>query len=97
MVLPFKKAMDSLFKRCGKVGMYKGRQVLFLLIEPDSVIGVGFTNAHTDTHIIKIRVSDAPELALGDKIIVGNDAYTIQSEPLKDIHNLIFTADVICN
>ncbi len=62
MVLPLKKAVDSLFNRCGTTGIYQGREVLFLLTEPDEVVGVGFVNAHTDTHQMRLRVSDAPDL-----------------------------------
>jgi len=66
MTLPLKKAVDSLFNRCGTIGNYQGREVLFLLIEPDEVVGVGFVKAHTDTHFMKIRISDAPDLAVAD-------------------------------
>lgn len=52
MTLPLKKAVDSLFNRCGTIGNYQGREVLFLLIEPDEVVGVGFVKAHTDTHFM---------------------------------------------
>ena len=33
MTLPLKKAVDSLFNRCGTTGTYQGREVLFLLSE----------------------------------------------------------------
>lgn len=42
MPLPLKKAMDSLFNRCGTIGNYQGREVLFLLIEPDEIGRCGF-------------------------------------------------------
>ena len=90
MTLPLKKAVDSLFNRCVTIGNYQGREVLFLLIEPDEVVGVGFVKAHTDTHFMKIRISDAPDLAVAA-------TYRVHTEPVKDIHNLVWSVDVLCN
>lgn len=97
MTLPLKKAVDSLFNRCGTIGNYQGREVLFLLIEPDEVVGVGFVKAHTDTHLMKIRISDAPDLAVGDTIETDAATYRVHTEPVKDIHNLVWSVDVLCN
>lgn len=93
-MLPIKKAVDDLFKKCGQVGNYKGKSVFFLMYEPDVTIGVGFAQAHTDTYTLKIRKSDAPTLSVGDKIATAERIYRIYSEPKKDIHNLILTAEV---
>ena len=97
MTLPLKKAVDSLFNRCGTIGNYQGREVLFLLIEPDEVVGVGFVKAHSDTHFMKIRISDAPDLAVGDTIETDAATYRVHTEPVKDIHNLVWSVDVLCN
>ena len=97
MVLPLKKAVDSLFNRCGTTGIYQGREVLFLLTEPDEVVGVGFVNAHTDTHQMRIRVSDAPDLAVGDTIQTDETCYRVHTEPVKDTHHLIWSVDVLCS
>ena len=97
MALPLKKAVDRLFNRCGTAGTYQGREVLFLLTEPDEVVGVGFVNAHTDTHHMRLRISDAPDLAVGDTIESDATTYRVHKEPVKDIHNLIWSVDVLCN
>ena len=97
MPLPLKKAVDSLFNRCGTIGNSQGRGVLFLSIEPDAVVGAGLVKAHTDTHFMKIRMSDAPDLAVGDTIETDAVTYRVHKEPVKDIHNLVWSVDVLCN
>lgn len=94
MVLPLEKAVNSLFTRMGRIGNYKGRQVLFLLSAPDEVVGIGFVKAQTPTAKLQLRVSDAPELQVGDDIMADNRVFHISSEPMKDIHNLIWTVDL---
>ncbi len=93
-MLPIKKAVDDLFKKCGQSGIYKGKSILFILYEPDVTIGVGFAQAHTETYTLKVRKSEVPALSVGDKIITNERTYRIYSEPKKDIHNLILTAEV---
>jgi len=94
MVLPLEKAVNSLFNRLGQKAIYKGRTVLFLLSAPDEVVGIGYVRAHTPTAKLQIRVSDAPELAVGDEIETSSRTLHISSEPMKDIHNLIWTVDL---
>lgn len=95
MTLPLIKATNSLFKCCGKAGKIQGRSVLFLLSEPDEVVGVGFIKAQTPTIIMKLRVSDAPDLSVGDEIEADGVIYKVIAEPRKDIHALIWTIE--CN
>ncbi len=94
MVLPLEKAVNSLFTRMGRRGNYKGRQVLFLLSAPDEVVGIGFIKVQTPTAKLQLRVSDAPELQVGDEIVADERVFRISSEPMKDIHNLIWTVEL---
>lgn len=94
MVLPLEKAVNSLFNRLGQKAIYKGRTVLFLLSAPDEVVGIGYVRAHTPTAKLQIRVSDAPKLAVGDEIETSSRTLHLSSEPMKDIHNLIWTVDL---
>ncbi len=95
MTLPLYRATNSLFKCCGQSGVYQGRNVLFLLSEPDEVVGVGFIKAQTPTIIMRLRVSDAPSLSVGDMIEADSVIYKVIAEPRKDIHALIWTVE--CN
>lgn len=79
----------------GMQGKYKDNDVLFLLSEADDVVGIGFANIHSSTHILKLRICDAPDLAIGDEIINTARTYRVMSEPKKDIHNLIWSFE--CN
>lgn len=94
MPLPLEKAVNSLFNRMGEVGYYQGRKILYLLSAPDEVVGIGFAKAQTSTAKLQIRVSDAPDLQIGDEIIGATRTFRISSEPMKDIHNLIWTVDL---
>lgn len=93
---PMKMAVDSLFNRLGTPAMYQNRSVRIILNEPDEVVGVGFINAHSETHRARIRISNAPELKIGDKIETMTETYAVHSEPVKDIHQLVWSCDLIC-
>lgn len=77
----------------GIKGEYKGQQVLFLLSEPDEIVGIGFAKAHTSTVILKIRVSDAPILSIDDIITSHDKSYQVMSEPTKNFNNLVWTVE----
>ena len=91
-----KTAVDSLFNRLGRAATYKNNSVRLILSEPDEITEVGFVNAHSGTHRAKIRISDAPDLKVGDKIGMDGKIYVVRSEPVKDIHNLIWSCDLVC-
>ena len=89
-------AVDSLFLRLGMRATYKNRHIRIILTEPDEVVGIGFVNAHSPTHRASIRITDAPELKIGDKIYTDNQTYSVYSEPVRDIHQLVWSCDLIC-
>lgn len=91
-----KTAVDSLFNRLGWMATYKNSSVRLILSEPDEITEAGFVNAHSGTHRAKIRISDAPDLKVGDKIGMDGKIYAVRSEPVKDIHNLIWSCDLVC-
>lgn len=97
MTNPIKKAVDSLFLKLGIKGNYQGKEVSFLLFAPDEVVGVGFVNAHLPTTMIKIRTKDAPHLSVGDEITTDEMTLRITAEPKRDLHRLIWEAEVLCN
>lgn len=90
MTLPLKKAVDSLFNRCGTIGNYQGREVLFLLIEPDEVVGVGFVKAHTD---IQVEVTHFAFCRIPSNKVVFisiQKAIRIQLAPVLVVRRIIF-------
>ncbi len=97
MTNPMTKAVNSLFLKLGTKGNYQGRSVYFMLISPDEVTGVGFINTQSPATTLKIRVSDAPHLAVGDEITTDELTCRIRTEPKRDLHRLIWTAEVVCN
>lgn len=96
MVQQFQKAVDHLFKKLGKTAKYQNRDVLVFLLRPDMVVSVGFSQAHTATNIMKMRISDAPYLQIGEKLYCDNKEYTVSQEPLKDTNNLTWSFEVVC-
>ena len=96
MLNPMKMAVDSLFNRLGIPAIFKNRSIRIILNEPDEVVGVGFINAHSETHRVRIRISEVPELKIGDKIETEDETYAVHSEPVKDTHRLVWSCDLRC-
>ena len=87
---PMMKAVNSLFNHFGTRGIYEGREVLFILSEPDEIVGVGFAKAHTSTITMRVRVSDAPHLLIGEEIVTDAKTYKVMSTPITERHRLIW-------
>ena len=87
-------ATDSLFNQMGQPATYKNKAIRIILTEPDEIVGVGFVNTHYPSHRARIRISDAPNLKIGDKIDTDNETLVVHSEPVKDIHELIWSCDL---
>lgn len=97
MVQQFQKAVDRLFEKLGKNARYQNRDVLVFLLRPDTVVSVGFSQAHTATNMMKMRISDAPLLQINDIICCENKEYIVSQEPMKDTNNLTWNFEVICS
>ena len=89
-------ATNSLFNQMGRTATYKNKTIQIILTEPDEIVGVGFVQAHSPSHRARIRISDAPELKSGDKIDTDDETLAVHSEPVKDIHKLVWSCDLIC-
>lgn len=87
-------AVNSLFCRLGRPATYKNRTIPVILTEPDEITGAGFVQVHSPSHPARIRIADAPELKPGDKIYTDNETYTVHSEPVRDIHGLVWSCDL---
>lgn len=97
MVQQFQKAVDRLFEKLGKTAQYQNRDVLIFLLRPDEVVSVGFAQAHTATNIMRIRITEAPELKVNDIILCDDKEYIVSQEPQRDTNNLIWNFGVVCN
>lgn len=93
---PMKMAVDSLFNQMGRPVTHKNKVILIILTEPDEIVEVGFVPTHSPSCRAKIRISDAPNLKIGDKIDTDGKTMAVHSKPVKDIHNLIWSCDLIC-
>ena len=97
MLQQFQKAVDRLFEKLGKTAQYQNRDVLIFLLRPDEVVSVGFAQAHTATNIMRIRITEAPELKVNDIILCDDKEYIVSQEPQRDTNNLIWNFGVVCN
>lgn len=88
------KAVDSLFLRLGQPAEYNGKTVPILVFAPDDVGEVGFANTISPTTLIRVRVSDAPDLAVGDTFECGGATYRVMSDPRREQHRLVWRAEV---
>ena len=91
---PMKMATDSLFNQMGKPATYKNKAIRIILTDPDEIVGAGVVKTHSPSHRARIRISDAPELKIGDKIDTDDETFTVHAEPVKDIHKLIWSCDL---
>lgn len=92
------KAVISLFNRLGIKADYQGKQVRIIVMEPDEVVGVGFVQALTPTSVLRVRVSDAPDLSKGDSFTTEHGiTYHIMSNPIREQHHLVWRADISCD
>lgn len=55
-----------------------------------------FHKPTTATNMVKMRISDAPYLQIGEKLYCDNKEYTVSQEPLKDTNNLTWSFEVVC-
>ena len=100
MITCFQSAVDSLFVRLGVKATYidsKNNKITVTAIikSPDRIIDFREAHIHTPTHIIELRVSEITKPQAGDIIIIADNRYTVQAEPEKDQHNLIWRLNVV--
>jgi hypothetical protein len=76
-------------------GVGTGQGLRLILRSPDTVTEFGAARVWSETVVADIRVSEAPNLAIGDRIDVDSISYTVQGEPLRDRERLIWTVELV--
>jgi len=76
-------------------GTGPGQSLRVILRSPDTVTEFGAARIWSETVIADIRVSDAPNLATGDRIDIDGISYNVQGEPLRDRERLIWTVELV--
>jgi hypothetical protein len=89
------RAVDSLFIRLGIPAIYTpagGAPVAVTITrsQPDEIVDVVASRVHTATEIFQLRVAEVPNPQAGDSLQVGGDTFTIQGEPVRDQHGLVW-------
>jgi hypothetical protein len=60
----------------------------------DEVTGFGDARLWSETTRIDLRVAEVPQPRPGDRIELGDEAFLIQGEPVRDRERLIWTVDL---
>jgi len=60
----------------------------------DEVTGYGDARLWSETTRIDLRVAEVPQPRPGDRIELGDEAFLIQGEPVRDRERLIWTVDL---
>lgn len=76
-------------------GVGAGTPIRVIARQPDDVTTFGAARVWSETLIVDLLVSAAPNLALGDRIYLGGVSYTVQGEPVRDAERLIWTAELV--
>ncbi len=105
MLPAFSQATDRLFARLGVQATYHPQgssnniTLPVILKIPDHIVDFGEAHLHTSTQVIDVKCNDVKEPKIGDVITIDKSSYRIQSEPVRDLHGLIWKIDVIkvCN
>ncbi len=101
MLAAFEKATDRLFNRLGVQAVYhphgssESMTLQVILKIPDHLMDFQAAQVLTATQVIDVKCSDVTQPKVGDVIQVNQTQYTVQSEPVRDQHGLIWKLDVI--
>ncbi|SDX90311.1 hypothetical protein SAMN05444336_112116 [Albimonas donghaensis] len=61
---------------------------------PDELTTWGGASLVTDADLIEVRVSEAPNLAAGDMLVIAGEAFRVVGEPQRDADRLVWSAQV---
>jgi hypothetical protein len=76
-------------------GAGPGQPLQVILRAPDTITEFGAARIWSETVVADIRVTEAPNLASGDRIDIDGTSYTVQGEPARDRERLIWTAELV--
>lgn len=97
----FSAAMDALFSNADMAadatwvpqGANPAKDVRVIRRKPDQVNDWAGAQVVQDSEVLEIRVSDAPTLAEGDRLLIGDETLVIRGEPVRDSLGLVWTAE----
>jgi len=97
----FGAALDTLFAdpNLGRDAVYRAQgsdpvNIRIMARRADQVLDFGDTRVHTGNIMFDVRVSEVPDPASGDVLVIDGDNFTVQGEPLRDQERLVWTLDV---
>jgi len=97
----FGAALDTLFAdpNLGRDAVYRAQgsdpvNIRIMARRADQVLDFGDTRVHTGNIMFDVRVSEVPDPASGDVLVIDGDNFTVQGEPARDPERLVWTLDV---
>jgi hypothetical protein len=96
----FAKAINSLFKHSGVDGVYQPigadkQSARMILRQPDPLVELGDRQLVVEQYRIDVRVVEWASPRRGDLLFVDNTPYSIEEEPRRDQHQLVWLLDVL--
>ncbi len=76
-------------------GAGTGTPVRVIARLPDEVTSFGGARVFSETLVVDMLVSAAPDLAEGDQLDLDGTVYVLQGEPVRDAERLIWTAELV--
>jgi hypothetical protein len=65
-----------------------------ILRRPDEITEFGAARLLSDTTRIDVRVADFPNLRPQEQILIGDETFLIQGEPVRDRERLVWTVNL---
>jgi hypothetical protein len=97
----FAVATDALFadSNIGAGAIYTGASgtpvpVRVVLRQPDDITSFGDARLWSETTRLDLRAAEVANPRPGDRIEIGENAFLIQGEPVRDAERLIWTVDL---
>jgi hypothetical protein len=66
-----------------------------ILRRPDEITEFGPARLLSETTRVDIRVADIPHPRPQDQILIGEDSFLIQGEPIRDRERLVWTLELV--
>lgn len=61
---------------------------------PDELVGFGAGQFATATLVADVMVEDAPDIGIGDRLIIDGEYFEVQAEPMRDRERLVYSLDL---
>ncbi|MBF0187081.1 MAG: hypothetical protein HQL50_04060 [Magnetococcales bacterium] len=96
----FTLPLDAVFQQFGVPATFIPQagdpvEITVLSKQPDTIVSLGDTRIHSETHMFEIRASEIANPRAGDRLIIDGTNHRIQGEPVRDSARLVWTVETV--